>query len=100
MVLYPNKLPESERVCFGICMYQYMIIFLSSGRRFRIVASLFLFFLYQGAIFLFPFRKRIIIYSNYLVFIPLGEFFLLLIRTNGTSCYCKIIILESNRFVV
>jgi len=19
MVLYPNKLPESERVCFGIC---------------------------------------------------------------------------------
>ena len=20
MVLYPNKLPESERVCFGICM--------------------------------------------------------------------------------
>lgn len=21
MVLYPNKLPESERVCFGICNY-------------------------------------------------------------------------------
>ena len=21
MVLYPNKLPESERVCFGICSY-------------------------------------------------------------------------------
>ena len=21
MVLYPNKLPESERVCFGICKY-------------------------------------------------------------------------------
>ena len=21
MVLYPNKLPESERVCFGICIY-------------------------------------------------------------------------------
>jgi len=20
MVLYPNKLPESERVCFGICI--------------------------------------------------------------------------------
>lgn len=23
MVLYPNKLPESERVCFGICNYKY-----------------------------------------------------------------------------
>jgi len=22
MVLYPNKLPESERVCFGICRNQ------------------------------------------------------------------------------
>ena len=22
MVLYPNKLPESERVCFGICTQQ------------------------------------------------------------------------------
>ena len=22
MVLYPNKLPESERVCSGICKYQ------------------------------------------------------------------------------
>lgn len=21
MVLYPNKLPESERVCFGICIW-------------------------------------------------------------------------------
>ena len=24
MVLYPNKLPESERVCSGICSKQYM----------------------------------------------------------------------------
>jgi len=22
MVLYPNKLPESERVCFGICIIE------------------------------------------------------------------------------
>lgn len=33
MVLYPNKLPESERVCFGICNlvisqeYPYLLIF-------------------------------------------------------------------------
>jgi len=27
MVLYPNKLPESERVCFGICKYLFFICF-------------------------------------------------------------------------
>ena len=26
MVLYPNKLPESERVCFGICNKQNILI--------------------------------------------------------------------------
>lgn len=25
MVLYPNKLPESERVCSGICIKQFAI---------------------------------------------------------------------------
>ena len=28
MVLYPNKLPESERVCSGICIVQFRLIFL------------------------------------------------------------------------
>ena len=27
MVLYPNKLPESERVCSGICTYIPQILF-------------------------------------------------------------------------
>ena len=27
MVLYPNKLPESERVCFGICIEIALILF-------------------------------------------------------------------------
>ena len=27
MVLYPNKLPESERVCFGICNLREVIVF-------------------------------------------------------------------------
>ena len=27
MVLYPNKLPESERVCSGICMSVYGFTF-------------------------------------------------------------------------
>ena len=26
MVLYPNKLPESERVCSGICNKEYVLI--------------------------------------------------------------------------
>ena len=26
MVLYPNKLPESERVCFGICTVENQLI--------------------------------------------------------------------------
>lgn len=37
MVLYPNKLPESERVCFGICRYanklfHVLIVLLEQGK--------------------------------------------------------------------
>ena len=28
MVLYPNKLPESERVCSGICKYNAYFVYL------------------------------------------------------------------------
>jgi len=31
MVLYPNKLPESERVCFGICTSKHIDFFMLVG---------------------------------------------------------------------
>ena len=33
MVLYPNKLPESERVCSGICIIEYKFNFLSLQQK-------------------------------------------------------------------
>ena len=39
MVLYPNKLPESERVCSGICKFGFedMVILIACGlHNFRI----------------------------------------------------------------
>ena len=33
MVLYPNKLPESERVCSGICKYAIFVKFLDKNKK-------------------------------------------------------------------
>ena len=36
MVLYPNKLPESERVCFGICTSKTPKRLLSNASAFKV----------------------------------------------------------------
>ena len=33
MVLYPNKLPESERVCFGICNFRGLRVFKGNSKE-------------------------------------------------------------------
>ena len=40
MVLYPNKLPESERVCSGICRYA-DLFFLKSLEKYQDIFEIF-----------------------------------------------------------
>ena len=62
MVLYPNKLPESERVCSGICNFR---LWKHSGNRLNVIIQHYKFntfiamFLIISEIYLFLFRTHV-----------------------------------------